>query len=171
MPQKRSVVFVMADGPTEVRGDHFKDGVGGTSSALILMAETLADHGWRVTVSSAIDSSLTHRGVSYIPHAEVGTVESTVLALVNGWNDRVAHLEAQSRIFFYFDTRLGGTPDTARCVSWAGLTFVNSEFSLDRLRPGLTTPLVARLRVMRLPVEYLNVRASGSNIVQYNGLQ
>jgi glycosyltransferase involved in cell wall biosynthesis len=135
-----------------VRGDDFADGVGGTVAATILMAETLAAHGWDVLVASAVDQELTVNRVRYAPVAAALGCAVDVALLVNSWGESAATVKARRRVFFYTDTRWGGHADSERNARWADIVLVQSPFGREQLRPALPAELAARMAVLPLPI-------------------
>lgn len=145
-------VFIAPLPNSRVRGDEFATGVGGTTAATILQAEILAARGWSVVVASAVDREIEFGGVRYVPIAAAVGLSCDLLALVNNWSDVAEVVTTDRRLFLYHDTRPGGGPETPRCVAWADRTLVFSQFSRQVLASGLTTELLARVRVVPLPI-------------------
>jgi glycosyltransferase involved in cell wall biosynthesis len=137
------------------------------------MAETLVAHGCDTLVASAVDREVVFGGVRYAPVAAAAGARCDLLALVNSWGDVAETVRARRRVFLYYDTRTGGSPDTPRCVGWADRTLVNSPFGRDQLVVGRLNGAADRVGVIPIPVrlsDYADAPLERGNRLLYSSM-
>jgi NAD(P)-dependent dehydrogenase (short-subunit alcohol dehydrogenase family) len=81
-----SVVFICDFGQGFSGATHHLEGVGGTQALVVVLAETLAARGSRVTVATRIPSQSRERDVLYLPVQAVRPREADVTVLVKQWS-------------------------------------------------------------------------------------
>ena len=139
-----SVIFICDFPPGFTGAKHHEDGVGGTEALVVVLAETLASRGIRVTVASQIAAGSSHRGVSYVPVSAARPGESDAAVLVKLWSD-AAEGAGPLRVFLATDVHVPDAGVLGRSVTWATTSAALSPFMRSRLTAAVAAPDMAVL--------------------------
>jgi hypothetical protein len=134
-----SLIFICDFAPGFTGAKHHEDGVGGTEALVVVLAETLASRGIRVTVATRTTADSTHRGVSYVPVSAARPAQSDAAVLVKIWSDTAA-AAGPRRVFLATDVHVPEPAVLARSVTWATASAALSPFMRSRLTAVVPAP-------------------------------
>lgn len=124
-----SVHFICDFSPGFTGERYHGQGVGGTEAMVVVLAETLAAKGLRVTVMTPVGEGVHERGVTYARHA---SAEADITVLVKRWSAS-AEPAGNRRVFLMTDVHV--TPEAAleRCCAWAHRVAAISPYMRQRV--------------------------------------
>ena len=136
-----SVIFICDFPPGFNGAKHHGEGVGGTEALVVVLAETLAMRGMRVTVAARLSGDSRLHGVSYIPVSSARPHEADVTVLVKRWSEAAAGARSR-RFFLATDVHVPDPAELARNIAWSSLSAALSPFMRSSLMAVVAAPMM-----------------------------
>jgi glycosyltransferase involved in cell wall biosynthesis len=144
------VLFICDFGRPFSGADFRVEGVGGTESCVVLLAEAYAARGASVVVANRVTDARVDAGVRYVPLSALDDTPADTVILWKQWSDAAAG-RGGTRLFFWTDVHMPDPAMLGRCREWAQETLLLSEFQRQHLvrgtRGGRTTVVGAPVAV------------------------
>lgn len=143
------VLFVCELGPPFTGRDFRAEGVGGTESCAVLLAEAWAARGATVVVANRVPAAVEDGGVRYVPLDAIGDERFDVTVLWKRWSD-AAEGRGGRKVFVWTDAHVSPDARLDRCREWADVACTLSDFTRARLAEATGD---GRLAVIGAPVQ------------------
>lgn len=134
-----SVNFICDFAPGFSGAKHHGEGVGGTEALVVVLAETLAARGIRVTVATRMPRESRDRDVSYVPVNAARPREADVTVLVKRWSEAAVGA-APVRFFLATDVHVPDPGELAQSIRWSTISAALSPFMRARLNAVEAVP-------------------------------